>query len=128
MDSNASDPADLSVYSKPATFFGLLDQELSRAGVPAGLLPGRYLYGGLPPEFPFLPCSVDGYPAIGHLTLSEAGPAADAYRAVLDRIDPDFRYDLGILIEKLEFEHDEWVTCTRDLDWYSQDTIFFSLT
>ncbi|GGV74446.1 hypothetical protein GCM10010512_27330 [Streptomyces thermoviolaceus subsp. thermoviolaceus] len=47
---------------------------------------------------------------------------------MLDRIDPDFRYDLGILIEKLEFEHDEWVTCTRDLDWYSQDTIFFSLT
>ena len=29
--------------------------------------------------------------------------------AVFDRLDPGFRYDLGILIDKLQFEHDEWV-------------------
>jgi hypothetical protein len=128
IDHNASDPSDLGVYSKPSTFFGLVGEELSRLGVPADLLPNGYLYGGLPLEFPFLPCSIDGYPAIGHLPLAKAKPAADAYRAVLDRVDPDFRYDLQELIEKLDVEHTEWEHATREFDWYTQDTIFFSLT
>ncbi|MEV5259871.1 hypothetical protein AB0L02_17660 [Streptomyces anulatus] len=54
-------------------------------------------------------------------------PAADAYRAVLDRMDLDFRYDVQVLIDKLDFEHDEWETATKHLDWYTQDTLFFSL-
>ncbi|MBB5939336.1 DUF7691 family protein [Streptomyces zagrosensis] len=35
--------------------------------------------------FPFA-LAVEGYPAIGHLPLAQAKPAADAYRAVLDRL------------------------------------------
>ncbi|GAA2826108.1 hypothetical protein GCM10010505_58210 [Kitasatospora aburaviensis] len=128
IDRNASDPSQLGTYSKPSTFFGLVDDEMRRLGVPADLLPHGYLYGGLPDEFPHIPWSVDGYPAIGHLPLAKAKPAADAYRAVLDRMDPDFRYDVQELIEKLEFEHEEWERATRDIDWYTQDTLFFSLT
>ncbi|BFO22721.1 hypothetical protein SHKM778_91090 [Streptomyces sp. KM77-8] len=52
IDHNASDPAQLGTYSKPSTFFGLVDDELSSLGVPADLLPHRYLYGGLPDGFP----------------------------------------------------------------------------
>jgi hypothetical protein len=129
IDYNASDPYQLGTYSKPSTFFGLVDEEMRRLGVVAELLPHGYLYGGLPGEFPFIPYSVDGYPAIGHLPLAQAQPAADAYRAVLDRMKPDFRYDVQELIEKLEFEHQEWQSALKHAsDWYSQDTIFFSLT
>ncbi|WP_261720245.1 hypothetical protein [Streptomyces sp. FZ201] len=124
---NASDPAHLGTYSKPSTFFSLVDEELRRLGVPADLLPHGYLYGGLPDDFPYIPYSIDGYPAIGYLGLDKARPAADAYRAVLDRMNPDFRYDVEELIEKLDFEHDGWERATRDVDWYTQDTLFFWL-
>jgi len=125
---NASDPSQLGTYSKPSTFFSLLDEEMHRLGVPADLLLHGHLYGGLPDDFPHIPHSMDGYPAIGYLPLAKAKPAADAYRAVLDRISPDFRYDVQELIEKLDFEHDEWEHATRDVDWYTQDTLFFWLT
>ncbi|MEV4949381.1 hypothetical protein [Streptomyces sp. NPDC053755] len=128
IDRNASDPSHLGTYSKPSTFFGLVDDEMRRLGVPADLLPHGYLYGGLPDEFPFLPYAMDGYPAIGHLPLAKTKAAADAYRSVLDRMDPDFRYDVRELIEKLDFEHDEWQTATKNVDWYTQDTLFFKLT
>ncbi|MFI8099547.1 hypothetical protein [Streptomyces sp. NPDC086023] len=127
IDHNASDPYQLGTYSKPSTFFGLVDDEMRRLGVPADLLPHGFLYGGPPADFPSVPCSTDGYPAIGHLPLARAKAAADAYRAVLDRMDPDFRYDVQELAEKLEFEHGEWERATRDIDWYTQDTLFFRL-
>ncbi|WP_405614550.1 hypothetical protein OG292_17120 [Streptomyces sp. NBC_01511] len=128
IDHNASDPSNLGTYSKPSTFFGLVDDEMRRLGVPADLLPHGYLFYGPPDDFPFIPHSIDGYPAIGHLPLAMTKPAADAYRAVLDRLDPDFRYDVQELIEKLEFEHEEWEDSTKNVGWYTQDTLFFSLT
>ncbi|MFC8537442.1 hypothetical protein ACFUJY_26500 [Streptomyces sp. NPDC057249] len=128
IDHNASDPTHLGTYSKPSTFFGLVDDGMRRVGVPADLLPHGFLYGGLPDGFPFVPHSVDGYPAIGHLPLAKAKPAAEAYRAALDEIPADFRYDVQELIEKLETEHDEWEYATKNIDWYTQDTLFFKLT
>ena len=120
-------PAELGVYSKPSTFFGLLDEELRRLGVSADLLLHQHLFSGPPQEIPFfLPHPVDG-PHIGMFPLAKAKPAADAYRAVLDRLDESFRYDLRELIEKLEFEHTEWEYATEKIDWYTQDTIFFSI-
>ncbi|WP_280235903.1 DUF7691 family protein [Nocardia cyriacigeorgica] len=127
IDCNASDPMTLATYSDPAKFFGLLDDELRHLGVPTDLLPYGYLYGGLPDEFPHLPHSVDGYPAIGYLPLAKAKPAADAYRAVLDQLGPDIRYEVQELIDKLDVEHDEWEFSTARVDWYTQDTLFFSL-
>ncbi|UCM89804.1 DUF7691 family protein [Streptomyces marincola] len=127
IDHNASDPAQLGTYSKPSTFFGKVDDEMRRLGVPADLLPHGYLYGGLPDGFPSIPFSMDGYPAIGHLPLARTKAAADAYRAVLDRIPSDFRYDVRELAEKLEFQHKEWEYATKNLDWYTQDTLFFQL-
>jgi hypothetical protein len=118
----------LSTYSRPSTFFGLVDEEMRRLGVPSDLLPHGFLFGGLPNEFPFIRSSIDGYPAIGHLPLAKAKPAADAYRAVLDQMNADFRYDVKELIEKLELERNAWEFATKELDWYAQDTIFFSLT
>ncbi|MFI5942773.1 hypothetical protein ACIBCB_21295 [Streptomyces uncialis] len=126
IDFNASDPSGLGTYSAPSTFFGLVDDELSRLGVRADLLPRRFLFGGPGEEFPVLH-SVDGYPAIGHLPLARTKAAADAYRAVLDRIDPDLQLDVTQLIEALEFEHREWERATANVAWYTQDTLFFSL-
>ncbi|MFD5191835.1 hypothetical protein ACFWMU_27470 [Streptomyces sp. NPDC058357] len=128
IDRNASDPYDLGTYSKPSTFFRLVDEEMRRLGVPNDLLPHGYLYGGLPVGFPPIPNSSGGYPAIGHLPLARTKPAADAYRAVLDRMDADFRHDVQELIEKLDFEHEEWQSATQSIDWYTQDTLFFGLT
>ncbi|MFD3841248.1 hypothetical protein ACFWWC_34045 [Streptomyces sp. NPDC058642] len=70
---------------------------------------------------------MDGTPDIGRLPLAKAKPAADAYRAVLDRLDSAFSYELGQLAGQLEFEHREWRSA-QSIDWYSQDTIFFSIT
>ncbi|MEU4729416.1 hypothetical protein [Streptomyces sp. NPDC023588] len=128
IDHNASDPSQLGTYSKPSTFFALVDDEMRRLGVPADLLPHGFLYGGPPDEFPYVPFSMDGYPAIGHLPLAKTKPAADAYRAVLQRMDQDFRYDVQELIEKLDFEHREWEFATKNVGWYTQDTLFFKLT
>ncbi|MBD0840421.1 hypothetical protein [Streptomyces sp. TRM68416] len=128
IDCNASDPADFGVYSKPSTFFGLLDDELRRLGVSADLLLHDHLFSGPPREIPFyIPYPFDG-PHIGMLPLAKAKPAADAYRAVLDRMDESFRYDTQQIIEKLEFEHSEWEYATKNIDWYTQDTMFFSIT
>ncbi|MFE6906818.1 DUF7691 family protein [Streptomyces erythrochromogenes] len=128
IDCNASDAMQLGTFSKPSTFFGLVDDEMRRLGVPADLLPHGFLYGGPPDEFPSLPWSTDGYPAIGHLPLARTKEAAEAYRAVLDRMDPDFHYDVLDLVEKLEVEHEEWERATKNVGWYTQDTLFFSLT
>ncbi|MFF9785157.1 DUF7691 family protein [Streptomyces nigrescens] len=48
IDRNGSDPSDLGVYSKPSTFFSLLDDELRRLGVSTDLLPHAYLFAGPP--------------------------------------------------------------------------------
>ncbi|CAM5719465.1 hypothetical protein STENM223S_06978 [Streptomyces tendae] len=53
IDCNASDPADLGVYSKPATFFGLVDDALRRLGVPPDLLLYDHLFSGPPAGMPF---------------------------------------------------------------------------
>ncbi|MFZ3561742.1 DUF7691 family protein [Streptomyces sp. BH055] len=128
IDCNASDPVDLAVYSKPATFFDALDTELRHAGAPVGLLPGDRVMGGLPAEFPFpLPLPEHAMENFGHWPLDRVKPAIDAYRAVLDKVDESFASDLQLLIERLEFEHEEWEE-HHDRDWFTQDTIFFSIT
>ncbi|MFI0859615.1 hypothetical protein ACH4RA_04945 [Streptomyces smyrnaeus] len=46
---------------------------------------------GPPEEIPFhVPPHMDGHPAIGRLPLAKAEPLADAYAAVLDRMDNAF--------------------------------------
>ncbi|MFI6289037.1 hypothetical protein ACIBCM_30555 [Streptomyces sp. NPDC051018] len=127
IDHNGSDPDHLGTYSRPSTFFSLVDEALHGLGVPADLLPHAYLYGGPPSDFPLLPASVDGYPAIGHLPLAKAKPAADAYRAVLDHLDDDFLYEVQQLIEVLDIWHEGWEYSTANVAWYTQDTLFFRL-
>ncbi|MEV6726360.1 hypothetical protein AB0M94_36160 [Streptomyces xanthochromogenes] len=128
IDCNASDAMDWAVYSKPATFFDALDRELLRVGVSADLLPGAFIMGGLPAGFPFrLPLPSHAMENFGSWPLEKSLPAAEAYRAVLDRVDEDFTYEIGQLIEKLDEEHENWVE-SQDIDWYTQDTIFFSIT
>ncbi|MEU5633383.1 hypothetical protein ACH47C_16540 [Streptomyces rishiriensis] len=43
-------------------------------------------------------------------------------------MDPDFQYDVQELSETLESEHVEWEYATKNIDWYTQDTLFFQLT
>ncbi|MEU2856776.1 hypothetical protein ABZ658_34520 [Streptomyces syringium] len=62
------------------------------------------------------------------MPLAKTKPAAGAYRAVLDQLDPSTRYDIQELIDMLENEHENWVYGTEKLDWYKQDTLFFALT
>ncbi|MEV0530138.1 hypothetical protein AB0I66_42715 [Streptomyces sp. NPDC050439] len=63
---NGSDSSTLGSYSSPSTFFGLLDTELSRAGVARDLLPFDFLYSGPPAGIPFsIPGPLDGSPEIG---------------------------------------------------------------
>ncbi|GAA3085111.1 hypothetical protein ACFQ0X_01145 [Streptomyces rectiviolaceus] len=129
IDSNSSDSLDLAVYSRPETFFDALDGELRRVGVSADLLPGQYVMGGLPQDFPFsLPLPEHAMENFGSWPLEKTGPAADAYRAVLERVEESFTYDLKLLIDRLDLEHENWQECSQDRDWYTQDTIFFSIT
>ncbi|MFD8997884.1 DUF7691 family protein [Streptomyces abikoensis] len=129
IDQNASDPAHLGTYSRPATFFSYVGEVMQSLGVPAELLPYGFFYPTtLPGGFPYIPHSADVYPAIGHMPLAKAKPAADAYRAILDQLDPSTRYDIQELIDKLDLEHEHWVYGTEKLDWYTQDTLFLALT
>ncbi|MFZ4150646.1 DUF7691 family protein [Streptomyces pseudogriseolus] len=128
IDLKGSDPYDLGVYSRPATFFLALDEELRRAGVDEDLLLYPHVFSGPPKEIPFfLPHAVDG-PHIGMFPLAKAGPAADAYRAVSGSVSPEFHDELDRFASLLESEHGEWEYATKALDWYDQDTIFFSIT
>ncbi|GHH04907.1 DUF7691 family protein [Streptomyces lanatus] len=128
IDCNGSDSAELGVYSKPSTFFGAVDEELLRLGVSRELLLHDHVFSGPPDEIPFaIPYPVDG-PHIGMFPLARAKPAADAYRAVLDEMEHSLRYDVQQIIGKLDDEHREWEWATKNLDWYHQDTIFFSIT
>ncbi|MEC4016368.1 DUF7691 family protein [Streptomyces sp. H27-D2] len=124
--SNGSDLDDLGVYSKPSTFFGHMDDELRRLGVPADLCPHQFLYAGPPDGVPFhIPYPMDGYPAIGRLPLAKAKAVADAYRAVLGRLDDAFAYEAELFIDKMQFEHDEWQTALQH--GHTMDTVFFSI-
>ncbi len=103
-------------------------EELRRTGVDEDLLLYPHVFSGPPKEIPFfLPHAVDG-PHIGMFPLAKAGPAADAYRAVSGSVSPEFRDEVDRLASLLESEHGEWEYATKALDWYDQDTIFFSVT
>jgi hypothetical protein len=116
------------VARKPATFVDALDSELRRVGVSADLLPGQYVMGGLPQGFPFfLPVPEHAMEYFGSWPLEKTKPAADAYRAVLDHVEESFTYDLKLLIDRLDLEHANWQEC-QTRDWYTQDTVFFSIT
>lgn len=126
IDWSGSDPMDFGVYSKPSTFFGRMGEELRRLGVPDDLLPLDFLFAGPPEEIPFpIPAPTDGYPAIGRLPLAKAKPLADAYAAVLDRVDIAFTHEVRSLMDRMRVEHDEWQTALRY--GHTMDTLFFSI-
>ncbi|THA53147.1 hypothetical protein [Streptomyces sp. A1136] len=129
IDHNASDDETLGSYRSPSTLFSALDDALRAAGVPADLLPNQYIYSGPPSEIGFyIPRPLEGSPEIGCWPLAKAGPAADAYRAVVDRIEPGLRYDLEELIKVLDSWSSEWVK-GRGAWWWAEDgSIFFSIT
>ncbi|MEU4708543.1 hypothetical protein AB0G00_19095 [Nocardia salmonicida] len=125
---NGSDPAEVGYFRNPISYFFELDEELQRCGVPQELCSFGFLFAGPPAEIPFhIPGSLEGYPEVGHLALSRAKTVADAYRAVIDKIDQDFVDDLTTLVEKLEFEHETWLSRQgRDPSWSVADTLSFS--
>ncbi|MBM7170177.1 hypothetical protein JQK87_17570 [Streptomyces sp. G44] len=129
IDHNASDPTTLASYRSPVTFFSALDDALHAEGVPADLLPSQYIYSGPPSEIGFyIPRPLEGSPEIGCWPMTKVGPALDAYRAALDGIDPDLRYDLNELIEALDGWFSEWDT-GRGAWWWAEDgSVFFSIT
>lgn len=129
IDHNASDSETLASYRSPSTLFSALDDALSTAGVPADLLPHQYIYSGPPSEIGFhIPHPLDGSPEIGCWPLAKAGPAVDAYRGVLDQIDPDLQYELKQLIKALDGWSSEWIE-GRGAWWWAEDgSIFFSIT
>ncbi|OKI41944.1 hypothetical protein A6A28_25635 [Streptomyces sp. CB03578] len=129
IDHNASDSSTLASYRSPVTYFSALDDVLSSAGVPADLLPYQYVFSGPPSEIGFrIPHPLEGSPEIGCWPLAKAGPAVAAYRAVLDRVDADLRYDLGELIEALDGWASEWNEGEGAWWWAEDGSIFFSIT
>ncbi|MGY0061149.1 DUF7691 family protein [Streptomyces sp. LZ34] len=119
-----SDPIDVGVYSKPSTFFGLMDEELRALGVPADLLPYGFLFADFPDLLPYpVPSPMDGYPAIGYLPLAKAKTVADAYTAVLDRMDDRFARDANLLIDTFNVEHEEWQSSLKY--GHDMDTLLF---
>ncbi|MDT3725660.1 hypothetical protein ROS62_12500 [Streptomyces sp. DSM 41972] len=60
--------------------------------------------------------------------LARAKPAADAYRAVLDSVEQDFRGGVHEFVVLLEREHQEWGYAAKAVDRSAQDTIFSSVT
>ncbi|BAJ27024.1 MULTISPECIES: hypothetical protein [Kitasatospora] len=121
-----SDTNTFATFSSPESLYRGLDEQLSAAGVPAELLPCAYLFGGPPEQFPDIPRSVDGYPALGHLPTARAGAVAAAYRAAQDRVDPAYRYELDRLTTLLELEDQSWVSYRED-ESYPRLTLFFYL-
>ncbi|MFD3645460.1 hypothetical protein ACFWUT_15220 [Streptomyces cyaneofuscatus] len=122
IDLNGSDISTLASYRSPITVFTALDDELSTAGVAADLLPSQYIVSGPPSEIAFhIPRAVEGSPEIGSWPMQQAGPAIKAYREVLDRIDPDLRYELGELIDALDGWHTEWAVGEGSF-WWAEDT------
>ncbi|MER7794630.1 hypothetical protein [Streptomyces sp. NPDC097640] len=124
IECTGSDPIDVGVYSKPFTFFGLMDDELRALGVPADLLPSGFLFADFADLLPFtVPSPMDGSPAIGYLPLAKAKTVADAYTAVLDRMDRGFVHDAELLIDKLNVEHEEWQSALKY--GHTMDTLLF---
>ncbi|MFJ3876954.1 hypothetical protein ACIPW5_05800 [Streptomyces sp. NPDC090077] len=129
IDHNASDRSTLASYRSPITYFSALDDALSAVGVPADLLPYQYLFSGPPAQIGFrIPSPLEGSPEIGCWPLAKAVPAVEAYRAVLDRVDADLRYDLGELIEALDSWASEWSTGQGAWWWAEDGLIVFSIT
>ncbi|MFF5703758.1 hypothetical protein ACFY7H_14800 [Streptomyces sp. NPDC012794] len=129
IDHNASDSSTLASYRSPVTYFSALDAALSAEGVPADLLPYQYVFSGPPSEIPFrIPHPLEGSPEIGCWPLAKAGPAVEAYRAVLDRIDSDLRYDLEELVKALDGWASEWNGGQGAWWWAEDGSIFFSIT
>ncbi|KJY23701.1 DUF7691 family protein [Streptomyces katrae] len=129
IDHNASDPDTLGSYRSPLTLFSALDDALGAQGVPAELLPRQYVFSGPPSEIGFhIPHPMDGSPEIGCWPLAKAVPAVEAYRAVLDRIDPDLRYDLEELVKALDGWASEWKEGQGAWWWAEDGSVFFSIT
>ncbi|WP_435056317.1 DUF7691 family protein [Streptomyces venezuelae] len=98
-------------------------------GVRADLLPYQCVFSGPPSEIGFhIPHPLEGSPEIGCWPLAKAGPAVEAYRAVLDRVDAGLRYDLGELIEALDGWASEWHEGEGAWWWAVDGSIFFSIT
>ncbi|WP_331727916.1 hypothetical protein [Streptomyces sp. NBC_00158] len=129
IDHNGSDGSTLASYRSPVTYFSALDDALSSVGVPADLLPYQYLFSGPPSQIGFrIPSPLEGSPEIGCWPLAKAVPAVEAYRAVLDRVDTDFRYDLAELIEALDSWASEWKEGEGAWWWAEDGLIVFSIT
>ncbi|KOU75589.1 hypothetical protein ADK57_06595 [Streptomyces sp. MMG1533] len=117
--SHFSDTTDLGSWRRPS-WFHRMDDELARHGVPSDLLPGVFLFSGPPVR---LPHPGDAFPAIGTLPTRRAAALADAYDAVLDRLDPEYQDTARKFAELMRFEAEEWES-SRQLG-QTLDTIFF---
>ncbi|WP_433407079.1 DUF7691 family protein [Streptomyces sp. CA-146814] len=128
IDNSGSDISTLASYSSPITLYTTLDKELSAVGVPPDLLPTQYIFSGPPSEVPFyIPHPPEGSPEIGVWPMQQAGPAIQAYREALDRIDPDLRYELSELIEALDGWYSHWHG-KKGMRWWHEDaSVFFSV-
>ncbi|MFF4958394.1 DUF7691 family protein [Streptomyces sp. NPDC001222] len=114
-----SETVDLGSWRR-LSWFHSVDDELARHGVPSELRPGSYLFSGPPVR---LPHPGDIVPQIGVLAAQRAAAVAEAYVAVLDRLDPDHQGTVRRFAEVLQFEAEEWESA-RELG-QTNDTIFF---
>ncbi|MFD7990666.1 DUF7691 family protein [Streptomyces mexicanus] len=114
-----SDVTDLGWWRR-LSWFSLVDDELARHGVPFDLRPSSFLFNGPPLRLPH-PGGIA--PSVGRLPAPRAAAVADAYEAVLPRLDPEYAQTVGRFAEVLRFEAEEWESARRL--GQTLDTIFF---
>ncbi|MER7343311.1 hypothetical protein ABT403_36470 [Streptomyces sp. NPDC000075] len=115
-----SDTHDLGDWRRQSWFW-TVDEELSRAGLPARLGISQILMSGPPVR---LPPAGDTTPWMGTFPTELAAEFTAAHEAVLDRVDPEVRETVEVFLKAIRFEAEEWASADEDRR-SRQDTMFF---
>ncbi|MEU8436703.1 hypothetical protein AB0F18_28100 [Streptomyces sp. NPDC029216] len=115
-----SDTHDLGDWRRQSWLW-TVDEELSRAGVPARLAISQILMSGPPVR---LPSAGDTTPWMGTFPTGLAAEFVAAHEAVLDRVAPEVRETAEAFLKAIRFEAEEWASADEDRR-RNQDTMFF---
>ncbi|MEU3315006.1 hypothetical protein ACGFY6_12330 [Streptomyces sp. NPDC048387] len=115
-----SDPHDLGDWARQSWFW-TVDEEVSRAGIPARLALSQILLSGPPVR---LPHPGDSTPWMGTFPTELAAEFVAAHEAVLDRLDREVRETVEVFLKAIRCEAEEWASTKESLR-ARQDTMYF---
>ncbi|MET9608160.1 hypothetical protein ABZZ17_24355 [Streptomyces sp. NPDC006512] len=114
-----SDTHDLGDWARQS-WFSTVDEELSRAGVPAGLGIFDIVTSGPPVRLPY---AGDTTPWMGTFPTERAAEFVAAHEAVLHLVDPEVRETAEYFVKAMRFEAEEWEAAPEGAR--TDDTLFF---